>query len=88
MKLFTKEVANDIVNIFEDLLDENDISIPDRFREEDDGEARIYGETWDNLMEKVECVIIELAENFGNDGMPYVETEVDQWNGGNWFRKG
>lgn len=79
-KIFTKEVAKDIVEVFEDLLEDNNISIPDRFREGNDDEARLYGQTYDGVMEKVECMIIELVQDLG------VEIEFDTWNGGNWFR--
>ena len=79
-KIFTKEVAKDIVEVFEDLLEDNNISIPDIFREGNDDEARLYGQTYDGVMGKVECMIIELVQDLG------VEIEFDTWNGGNWFR--
>lgn len=79
-KIFTKEVAKDIVEVFEDLLEDNNISIPDIFREGNDDEARLYGQTYDGVMERVECMIIELVQDLG------VEIEFDTWNGGNWFR--
>ena len=60
--VYTKEVAKDILETFEDLLEENNISIPDKYREGDDYEARLYGATYDDLLTKVECMIIELME--------------------------
>ena len=62
MKIYTQEVATDIINAFEDLLDEHDISIPDEDRTGDEGEARIYGITFAELLGKVECMVIELME--------------------------
>lgn len=79
-KIFTKEVAKDIVEVFEDLLEDNNISIPDRFQEGNDDEARLYGQAYDGVMGKVECMIIELVQDLG------VEIEFDTWNGDNWFR--
>lgn len=79
-KIYTKEVATDIINTFEDLLDEKNISIPDDDREGDEGEARIYGMTFADLLEKVECMVIELMERCN------VDYEPDTWNGGNWVK--
>ena len=77
--VYTKEVAKDILEPFEDLLEENNISIPDEYREGDDYEARLYGATYDDLLTKVECMIIELMERCG------VDYEADTWNCGNWI---
>ena len=38
-----REVAITILDSFEDLLEELGITIPDQMREEDEGEARLYG---------------------------------------------
>lgn len=78
--VYTKEVAKDILEAFEDLLEENNISIPDKYREGDDYEARLYGATYYDLLTKVECMIIKLMERCG------VDYEADTWNGGNWIK--
>ena len=39
--IYTRDVANNIVEAFEDLLEENDITIPDEDREGNDDEARL-----------------------------------------------
>ena len=78
MKIYTKEVATEIIDTFENLLDEHNITIPDEDRTGDDGEARIYGMTFAKLLDKVECLVIDLMELCGNDYEP------DKWNGGGW----
>ena len=45
----TRPYAVAIVELFEDLLDEHGIDIPDEHRNGDDSEAHIYGETYYNL---------------------------------------
>ena len=80
MKVYTREVAKDIINTFEDLLDEHNISIPDEDREGDEGEARIYGMSFDRLLNKIECMVIELLDTTG------VEYKEDEWNGGDWYK--
>ena len=78
-KVYTKEVANSIIDLFEDLLDDYDISIPDEDRTGDDGEARLYGMTYDKLLTQVEYVIIELMERCDIDFRPA------KWNEGFWI---
>lgn len=78
-KVYTREVAKDIVESFEDLLEKNNISIPDEYREGDEFEARIYGTTYDELLSEVEFMIVELLERTG------IDYKIDSWNGGNWI---
>lgn len=80
MKIYTQEVATDIINAFEDLLDEHNISIPDEDRKGDEGEARIYGITFAELLGKVECMVIELMELTDTDYVP------GEWNESNWYK--
>lgn len=56
------ETAVRIVELFEDLLEENGIMIPDDDRPGDEGEAPIYGCTWANLVDQVAEY---LREEFG-----------------------
>lgn len=48
-----------IIDIFEDILEEKDISLPDPYREGNEGEARIFGETYVEL----ELAIRKLLSN-------------------------
>ena len=45
--------ADDIIDIFEELLDRLDITIPDKWREGEEGEARIFGDTYYELENKI-----------------------------------
>ena len=46
-------VADDIIDIFEELLDELDITLPDKWREGEEDEARIFGDTYYELENKI-----------------------------------
>lgn len=43
------DLADDIIDIFEKLLDELDITLPDKWREGEEDEARIFGDTYSTL---------------------------------------
>ena len=45
--------AADIIDIFEELLDRLDITIPDQWREGEEDEARIFGDTYYELENKI-----------------------------------
>lgn len=45
--------AADIIDIFEELLDRLDITIPDKWREGEENEARIFGDTYYELENKI-----------------------------------
>ena len=47
------DTADDIIDIFEDLLDRLDITIPDEWREGEEDEARIFGDTYYELENKI-----------------------------------
>lgn len=46
-------VADDIIDIFEELLDRFDITLPDKWREGEEDEARIFGDTYYELENKI-----------------------------------
>lgn len=46
-------LADDIINIFEELLDGLDITLPDKWREGEEDEARIFGDTYYELEDKI-----------------------------------
>lgn len=43
------DIADDIIDIFEELLDKFDITLPDKWRESEEDEARIFGDTYSTL---------------------------------------
>ena len=45
--------ADDIIDIFEELLDRLDITLPDKWREGEEDEARIFGDTYYELENKI-----------------------------------
>ena len=45
--------AADIIDIYEELLDELDITLPDKWRADEEDEARIFGETYYELENKI-----------------------------------
>lgn len=47
------DAADDIIDIFEELLDRLDITIPDKWREGEEYEARIFGDTYYELENKI-----------------------------------
>jgi hypothetical protein len=48
-----REYSVEIVELFEDLLEKHDITIPDEDRTGDEGEARLYGMTYSDLEDDV-----------------------------------
>lgn len=47
------DTADDIIDIFEELLDRLDITIPDKWREGEEDEARIFGDVYYELENKI-----------------------------------
>ena len=45
--------ADDIIDIFEELLDRLDITLPDKWRDGEEDEARIFGDTYYELENKI-----------------------------------
>ena len=58
VKLNIDNLAIKIIKEFEELLNKNDIKIPDKFREGDEDEACIYGETYYKLEDKIKEILI------------------------------
>ena len=48
-----RRTADDIIDIFEELLDRLDITLPDKWREGEEDEARIFGDTYYELEDKI-----------------------------------
>ncbi len=63
------DITNQIMELFEDLLEEKNLSIPcddeeeERMRHEDENTARIYGMEYYNLSEKIDEL---LSDRFYN----------------------
>jgi hypothetical protein len=55
----TKDLIARIIDCFENILDSNNITIPDKNREGNKEEARIYGETYYNLENKIKNILMK-----------------------------
>ena len=61
-----KEITIGIIDVFEELLDRHDITIPDDFRDGGEDEARIYGDTYYELEEKILGILKNFIGNSKN----------------------
>ena len=68
-----REYSVDICELFEDLLEENDITIPDDEREWEADEARLYGKTYSCLEYDVLNILNELI----NDILKHPDANID-----------
>lgn len=68
-----REYSVDICELFEDLLEEHDISIPDEDREGRPEEARLYGTTYADLEYKV----LNILNEFMNDLIKHPDANID-----------
>lgn len=73
-KIKVRRFALTICNLFENLLDEYNIDIPDDDREGNDEEAHIYGMTYAQLEDDVKEILIEFAENIKRE-----DIELDEY---------
>lgn len=76
MKIYTHDIAAIIVEKFEDVLDEQGVTLtsPEDDEKEPGNEARLYGSTYDELLDTTENIIIETLDKAGvsKDGyIPY-----------------
>ena len=55
----TRGIAIMILDLFEDMLDEKGLMIPDEDRTGDDGEAALYGMTYANLENKIAAILAD-----------------------------
>lgn len=70
-----RPIANEICELFEDLLDKHNIDIPDEDREGNEEEARIYGMTYAELEDKVKEILVDFAEQIKRDDVELEEYE-------------
>ena len=61
MAIKLREYSTDIVELFEELLEKHDITIPDEDRTGDESEARLYGCTYWDLEEEVKHILSKLV---------------------------
>ena len=57
-----REYACGILNVFEDLLDEHGIDIPDKNREGEEDEAHLFGDAYYATEDRVVEILTELLE--------------------------
>lgn len=56
-----RSTAGAIIDLFEDILNKNDITIPDEYRQGDPDEARIYGDTYYALENSITGILERLV---------------------------
>ena len=56
-----RQVSAEICDLFEELLDAHDITIPDEDRNGEEGEARIYGSTYSDLEDEITQILSALC---------------------------
>ncbi len=78
-ELHIRAVAVKICDLFEDLLDEHDITIPSEDREGTEDEARIFGDVYYGLEGDIEEVLVALCEEI--KAAPDIVINVEDYNG-------
>ena len=68
----TRPYAASICDLFEELLDEHGIDIPDEDREGNEEEAHLYGATYYNL----EDAVLEILHKFASEIDPECNVEL------------
>lgn len=58
----TRGVAIMILDLFEDMLDEKGIMIPDEDRTGEDGEAALYGMTYSGLESQITAILADYID--------------------------
>ena len=64
-KIFTHNEAADIIECFEHILEKNGIKIPDSDRTGEQTEACLCGESYSELLDEVELMLIDLLKRAG-----------------------
>ena len=60
-----RDIAGDICEMFEGLLESKDISIPDDDRTGEDGEARLYGMTYAECIDSLTELLTNVVKDVG-----------------------
>jgi hypothetical protein len=71
-KIYTHDEAMQIVEMFENILHENNIRVPspeDDQRDEDNGkdDTGLYGSTYSDLLDQIEDRLVEILGEHGSD---------------------
>ena len=72
-KVQVRLIANQICELFEDLLEKHDITIPDDDREGNEDEARLYGMTYAKLEDTITSVLMVFAETMKRDDIELLD---------------
>ena len=70
-----REYSVEIVELFEELLEKHNITIPDEDRTGDESEASLYGCTYYELEEDVVSVLSQLAHRVKNSPTDEIDIE-------------
>ena len=70
-----REYSVEIVELFEELLEKHNITIPDEDRTGDESEASLYGCTYYELEEDVVSVLSQLAHRVKNSPNDEIDIE-------------
>lgn len=70
-----RNLSADICSVFEDLLDRFDITLPDKDREGDEDEARIYGDTYSDMEDEVTGML----EDFLKEHVPSLPIDATEY---------
>lgn len=70
-----RSYAIDILDLFEEVLDEHDIVVPDDDRTGSEGEASLYGATYFDLEDRIVGVLDSLIKNVKSN--PDAEIELN-----------
>lgn len=57
-----RQFSADICEVFEDLLDKHNITVPDKNREGDETEARLYGDEYSDTEDYVTQILSHLVQ--------------------------
>jgi hypothetical protein len=74
-KVYGKEYAASILDIFEDFLSEKGVEIENEDKCGDEGEAILYGEDFDNLMSQILGTLTAFSKELSKGG----ELDTDHW---------
>ena len=71
MRTLKEDYVCEIIECFEELLDEKEIDIPSEDRDGDEGEARIYGSEYYELEEKILFLLDKYEEEIRKNTLAY-----------------
>ena len=76
MAVYTHDIAAEIVELFEDVLDKYNIKVPSPEDDErgDDNDAKLYGSEYYDLLDQVEWIVLEATgrTSEGEQIVPYM----------------